>query len=196
MYTWGYIKNATLAKLDLEESEANTMNLLNRFIYYANECIVQISSTVKPKHAFYEVNVDDTNVDTLIKMPTDFIAFGDDINYIIRHDDLINKNVRRIATDEDFEYVGTNQIVFHTVGRYLISYDALWIFLSNQSDNDVLEIPVDIIVCIPSYIASQCMKVDNEERATIMRNEFEVMLARVNDTNYKNTKSFRIEGDW
>lgn len=196
MYTWGYIKNATLAKLDLEESEANTMNLLNRFIYYANECIVQISSTVKPKHTFFEVTVDDTNVDTLIKMPTDFIAFGDDVNYIICHDDLINKNVRRVATDEDFEYVGTNQIVFHTVGRYLISYDALWIFLSNQSDNDVLEIPVDIIVCIPSYIASQCMKVDNEERATIMRNEFEVMLARVNDTNYKNTKSFRIEGDW
>lgn len=196
MYTWGYIKNATLAKLDLEEAEANAMNMLSRFIYYANEAIVQISSAVKPKHTFFEITVDDSNANSLITMPTDFIAFGDDINYIIEYDCLINKNVRRRANDDDFEYVGNNQIMFHTHGKYFISYDAIWIFFSNPAEEDVLEVPADILSCLPSYIASQCMKIDDETMATILKNEYEVFLARVNDTNYKNTKNFRIEGDW
>ena len=35
-YTWGYIKENTLAKLNLDEEEANQQNFLSRFPYYAN----------------------------------------------------------------------------------------------------------------------------------------------------------------
>ena len=129
-------------------------------------------------------------------MPDDFIAFGDDINYIIYEDELINKKVRRQANDDDFQYVGNNQLLFNTKGKYFISYDAIWIFFKSQNDEQTLEIPVDILNCLPSYIASQCMKTIDEVRASILRNEYEIFIARVNDTNYKNTKNFRIEGDW
>ena len=195
MYTWGYIKGATLAKLDLEEAEANAMNMLNRFPYYANEAMVQISSAVKPKHTFFEIEITDDNLETLITMPTDFIAFGDDVNYIIEFN-ILNEKVRRSATDDDFDYVGNNQLLFHNKGKYFISYDAIWMFFGNPREDEILEIPADIINCLPSYIASQCMKIDDETMATILKNEYEVFLARVNDTNYKKTKSFRIEGDW
>lgn len=196
MYTWGYIKNVTLAKLDLDEGEANVMNLLSRFMYYANEAIVQISSTVKPKHTFYEIVIDDTNLDTLITMPSDFIAFGDDVNYVIYDDPLLDRKIRRRTDDEDFTYVGNNQICFHTLGKFFISYDALWIFFTDQSESTILEVPVDILNCLPSYIASQCMKIDDQYKASELRNEYEILLARINDTNYKNTKTFKIEGDW
>ena len=194
MYTWGYIKNIILAKLDLDLEEANTLNLTSKFMYYANEAIIQISSTVKPKHTFYEVEVTDDDLDTVKTMPDDFIAFGDDVNYIIYNEG--NDKIRRPAYDDDFSYVGDNQICFHRTGKFLISYDALWIFFKNQSDTDKLSVPIDILNCLPSYIASQCIRVDNETKSAILRNEFEILLARVNDTNYKNTKSFRIEGDW
>ena len=196
MYTWGYIKNATLAKLDMSENDANRQGLIGRFSFYANEAITQISSTVKPKHTFFEVNVTEDNVNTLITMPEDFIAFGDDVNYIVEIDPLVNKSIRRRAYDDDFEYVGYNQILCNKVGKYIISYDAIWIFFNNQADNLTLEVPADILNCLPSYIASECLKIDDENKATILRNEYEVFLSRVNDTNYKNTKNFRIEGDW
>lgn len=196
-YNWGYIRNATLAKLDLSAEEADAMNMSDRFVYYANEAIVQISSAVKPKHTFFEFEATEDNIDSLITMPEDFIAFGDDVNYLIYNDKLIDKKVRREANDnDDFEYVGSNQIMFHTIGKYLISYDAIWTFFSNPADKDILEMPADVISCLPSYIASQCMKIDDETMSTILKNEYEVFVARINDTNYKSTKKFRIEGDW
>ena len=36
MYTWGYIKDAALAYLDMNEVEAQNHGLLKRFPFYAN----------------------------------------------------------------------------------------------------------------------------------------------------------------
>lgn len=57
MYTWGYIKDVILAKLNMTEVEAKNNNFLNRFIMYANECLNQIASTIRPKQATYIVEV-------------------------------------------------------------------------------------------------------------------------------------------
>ena len=47
MYTWGYIKENILNKLNLEEEEANQLGFLSRFPYYANEAMTQICSAYK-----------------------------------------------------------------------------------------------------------------------------------------------------
>ena len=90
MYDWGYLKNSILAKLDLDEDEATRLNYLERFVYYANEAMTMICSTVKPKRTFYEfeihrdkydengVLISASNVGKSIAMPDDFISFGDD----------------------------------------------------------------------------------------------------------------------
>ena len=57
MYTWGYIKDVILAKLNMTEVEAKNNNFLNRFIMYANECLNQIASTIRPRQATYIVEV-------------------------------------------------------------------------------------------------------------------------------------------
>jgi hypothetical protein len=59
-----------------------------------------------------------------------------------------------------------------------------------------LDVPRDILDCLPSYIASQCMKIDDEYKASVYRNEYEIFLARIDNTHYKNVKTIEIEGDW
>ena len=244
MYTWGYLKDVALAKLDLTENEATVQNLLSRFPFYANEVITQVCSAIKPKYTFanFVVYADDVdawntikqkygvysfnntpvekpdefneleekfwveyeahkNVGELITMPSDFVSFGDDVCYqlvdkefgpcydhILEHEEL---------HDDDFEYVGYNQVMFKHPGKFYISYNARWYtFTKAIDDNEKIDIPNDILDCIPSYIVSQCYKIDDEYKAQVFRNEYELMLSRIDATNYKNTKSILIEGDW
>ena len=52
MYTWGYIKEATLAKMDLTVQQAIDMGLINKMPFYANEAVTQITAAVKPKRQY------------------------------------------------------------------------------------------------------------------------------------------------
>lgn len=193
MYQWGDLKNSILSKLDIDEDEANTMGLLNRFLIYANEAMTQICSTVKPKRTYYEFVIDEPN--TKIIMPEDFVSFGDDVN-TITEDVYPGYIVTRETHDDDFEYYGYNTIICHKVGKYEISYNARWLTFGSQDNKTILDAPNDVLDCIPSYVASQCMKVDNEYKSSVFRNEYEILLARIDDTNYKRNKTFTIGGDW
>lgn len=239
MYTWGYIKNAALSKLDLdgdydEQVESNELNWQNRFYIYANEVITQICSSIKPKHTFCKIKTfdnaiyDDENnlivdgvkhlnyvlsdngeqilnaegnivmyrINTPIRMPSDFIAFGDDVCTVEYCDFLYNKWFTE-CHDDTLQYFGYDCIICKVAGNYTISYKARWFTFTMETDDDVvLDVPLDILDCIPSYIASQCYKVDDEYKSSVFRNEYEMFLARIDDTNFKNSKTFKIGGDW
>lgn len=230
MYTWGYIKSVSLAKLDLTEEEAENQGLIANFPYYANEVITQVCSAIKPKNTFAEFIVVDrkylelnygpinnneyekvakehglTLIGTVACMPSDFTAFGDDVNERVYSE--YNAIFVESATDEDFRYLGYNKVLFRKPGTYQISYKARWIDFVNitsddgtrfgtMSDSYELDVPADILDCIPNYIASQCFKIDDMEKSQIFRNEYEMSLARIDDTDYKNSKTFSIGGDW
>lgn len=200
MYTWGDIKEASLAKLGLTEDEASLQGFINAFPYYADEVITQICSTIKPKASFQTFVVTDEEVGTKFKMNDDFVSFGDDVNY--RTYDLYNMQLTEETHDDDLTFLGYNEIMFKKPGTYQISYNARWFDFVSRPENDRLlpttgiDIPMDIVSCIPPYIASQCYKVDDEYKSSVFRNEYEIALARIDDTNYKNTKTFKIGGDW
>lgn len=195
MYTWGYLKDVTLAKLDLTENEATVQNLLSRFPFYANEVITQVCSAIKPKYTFAKFEIDFDKVGLAQTMPDDFISFGDDVCYeLVNNGKFLEKHQ---IFDVDFEYYGYNQVIFKHPGNFYISYNARWYtFTKAIDDNEKIDIPNDILDCIPSYIVSQCYKIDDEYKAQVFRNEYELMLSRIDATNYKNTKSILIEGDW
>ena len=199
-YTWGYIKDVSLAKLDLEENEATVQNLLSRFPFYANEVITQICSSVKPKYTFANFVISDDDVGVAKTMPTDFVSFGDDVCFSLVQERDWQGNVwstKNELHDEDFEYLGYNKIVFKKPGNYYISYNATWyIFNKSLQDSEVIDVPNDILECIPSYIASQCYKIDDEYKSSVFRNEYEIMLSRIDNTNFKNTKTLTIGGNW
>ena len=195
MYTWGYLKDVALAKLDLTENEAIVQNLLSRFPFYANEVITQVCSAIKPKYTFAKFEIDFDKVGIAQTMPDDFISFGDDVCYeLVNNCKFLEKHQ---IFDVDFEYYGYNQVIFKRPGDFYISYNARWYTFTKAIDNnEKIDIPNDILDCIPSYIVSQCYKIDDEYKAQVFRNEYELMLSRIDATNYKNTKGILIEGDW
>lgn len=199
MYTWGYIKENTLSKLNLDEEEANQLGFLSRFPYFANEAMTQICSAIKPCEKYYEIEVEDD--ETTITMPSDFIGFSDDIAYY-RAKPVIFAG-REVycdfqeAGDEILSYVGYNEIICKKVGTYRIPYKARWFFFTKELHNSTeITAPADICDAIPSYIASQCLKIDDETKAAVYRNEYEMFLARIDDTNFKSQRTFRIGGGW
>lgn len=52
MYTWGYLVDASLHKLDMDRKLAQQYGYLDKMTYFANEAITQICSAVKPKRTF------------------------------------------------------------------------------------------------------------------------------------------------
>ena len=204
MYTWGYLKSVALAKLDLTESEAEVQGLIERFPYYANEVITQICSAIKPKATCATFNISKNDIGVIKTMPSDFVSFGDDVNE--RSYQQYNATFFEECHDDDLRFLGYNQIMFKKEGVYQISYNARWIDFANITRPDgltgpvdsstELDVPMDILDCIPPYIASQCFKIDDQYKSQVYRNEYEMSLARIDNTTYKNTKTFKIEGDW
>lgn len=185
MYTWGYIKENCLSKLNLTEEEANQQGFLSRFPYYANEAMTQICSAVKPKPVHLAIATEDAN--EIITMPEDFISFSDDVATYNDYE----------AGDEYITYHGYNQIICREPGIYGIWYNARWFFFTKELQNaDVITAPADVCDALASYIVSQCYKIDDENKAAVYRNEFEMFLARVDDTSFRSQRSFHIGGGW
>ena len=56
MFTYGYIREATMAHLDIDETEAEDMKLLSRFHIFANEAMQAICAS-KPMYQYIDVTV-------------------------------------------------------------------------------------------------------------------------------------------
>ena len=214
MYTWGYLLDVSRAKLDLDENDPVYTRLLSSFKYYANEVMTQVCSTVKPKRTFATVSVDSetvlTPIDITEELDEQFVSFGDDVNtitYAGYEDDWLDEvisvtrkdgtqYITREAHDNDFKYVGYGKIICYKEGTYQISCNVRWIDFTTVNNATELNIPTDILDCIPPYIASQCFKIDDEYKSSVFRNEYEMALARIDDTDYKSTKTFTIGGGW
>ena len=196
MYTWGYIKDATLAKLDLTQEEANVMGLLNRFPFYANEVITQISSSIKPKHCYWELLITKDSVGkTMTLEDTSFVSFSDEAA-TITYDDY-NLKFTEECHDDVLVYTGYNTVRCLREGSYLIPYNARWYTFSKSTpETEILKVPHDILECIPSYIAHQCYKIDDEYKSAVYRNEYEMFLARIDDSRSITTSTLKIGGDW
>lgn len=130
-----------------------------------------------------------------IKMPTDFISFSDD-NSTVKYHDFMNNIWYHECHDDDVWYCGYNEFYCKHAGEYQIAYNARWFNFDGVSDDTIIDVPNDVLDCIPSYIASQCYKIDDEYKSSVFRNEYEMFLARIDDTDFKNTHTITIEGDW
>lgn len=238
MFTYGYIREAVLAHLDIDEEEAEAMNLLSRLHIYANEAMQAICAS-KPMYQYIDITVvekydlvvtdaarsffrpatadDLKNPDTIyltkeemleyyhnqniyeinepIKMGDTFITFVNKFCWhIYKKKPTMEQIFEHIAFDtpvkeitvreeakpnRDFMYTSKNQLVFYKEGRYLIPASFLWYrFDSGIGDKQEIDMPSDIFLTIPLYIASICLQIDNMQKAQILRNEFELALAR------------------
>lgn len=247
MFTYGYIREATMAHLDIDETEAEAMHLLSRFHIYANEAMQAICAS-KPMYKYIDITVVEeyeplvmdgsflrpaTDIEIHWKehgipepnfaneeqtanyyhergiykrfesyIPeTNFICFADKKPFVIRKkkptvEEILNAEAFGTVIDQlevkqealldiDFSYIGKNKVKFYKTGRFLIPGRFLWFrFDSGISDTQEIDMPSDILLTIPLYIASVCLQIDNMQKAQIIRQQFETALARCTATDF------------
>lgn len=248
MFTYGYIREAAMAHMDISEEEAQDMHLFSRFHIFANEAMQAICAS-KPKYQYIEKtvveeyaplvideggiirlatedeinwNVEEDGEPTFnmldaestkayynekniikqfesISMTDTFIAFADKQawKYTIKRpspEELLSFDESKPSyklekdkaiVDSDFAYLGKNTLKFYKVGKYEIPAKFMWYrFQSDMSDSTELDMPSDILLTIPLYIAAVCLQIDNPQRAAIKRSEFEMALARCTATDF------------
>lgn len=270
MFTYGYIREATMAHLDIDEEEAQAMNLLGRFHIFANEAMQAICGS-KPMYKYFEAKLvneyaplvrvemngevsirpateleihqkeeQDNSDEELdynlpifvneaevkaywnerniyktydkIKMPDEFIAFADKqawkiVEYQPTVEEILEAEAfdkplpkkrpsrERVNLDDDFSYISKNQLKFYRPGYYQIAYKCMWyIFESGVDDGTEIDMPSDILMTIPLYIASICLQIDSPQRANIKRNEFELALSRCTSADFMENNE--IKSSW
>lgn len=184
MKKWSEIKQATLDKLFLDEQEAQQQGYLAKFQGFANECLNVISNGVKPRIATYEVTTTEEN--SIILMPEDFLSFADMIGYY------------NGIPDPTVIYIDDKRILVHDIGNYVLFYNGLWqeITRDNIVNDDVLNIDYSVLNCLPTYIAAQCLGQDDVQRSSILKNEFELLLARLDTNIMYETNHYKSNGGW
>lgn len=248
-YTYGYLREATLAHLDIDEQEAQSQNLLRRFHIFANEAMQAVCSS-KPMYQYIDITVVDEfaplvmqdgaflvpateeqinwDIETLgtpdfkfandeitgdyyherniykkgetLTMRDNFLSFANkkmikivkEKNPITCKEQMVTQD---IEVDHDLSFIGKNAVKFYKPGEYLIPARFTWFrFQSDTQDEDEIDMPTDIFLTIPLYIASICYQIDNMKKAQVIRQEFETALARCVATDFMNVPQLKY--DW
>ena len=188
MKKWSEIRQGIINKLFMDEDEANSENenYASKFAFYANECLNQIANSVKPRIAVFDIETTRENEEQ--EMPEDFLSVADMVNYVDGEADPI------------IVYMGDKNIMLPRVGRYKIFYNALWqpITEDYMNDQEQPDLPIDqsVLNCIPSYVASQILAEDDIQRSTILKNEYELMLSRLDTNIMYQENHFKSTGGW
>jgi hypothetical protein len=231
-FSYGYLKEAVRAHLDLEEEELEVMNITSKFHIFANEAVQQICHT-KPKYGYFQfttvaaftplvhadgllrvATIEEQNwvayglpeptfastdeiaewynkqaiylVGQVITMPDDFLAFAIKKAFVWT-DSIANKIT---VTKEHISYLSNNELVAYYAATYLIPYQGIWVtFAMDDSENDLINMPSDLLLTIPIYVASVCLQQRNMTMAQAKRQEFEIAVSRCKSINLLETIS-------
>ena len=149
-YTWGYVKSAIIAMMDLTEKEMNQNNLMNKIPFYINRGMTEICSAVKPynTHISFFVNSFNTNKVIDISEFTDkvFIGLRGRANY---------KNILRDFSflDKYLDGDDANKVNYPVPENDEIEKDRLEYFrkhnicMEEAHDEDFVQIDYSSVIC-------------------------------------------------
>jgi len=165
-----------------DPSDEDNKEYSNKFQHLANECLVMIANCVKPKIGTY--NITTTEEYQLVEFPSDFISFN---------------NMKGIKDGVCFtipQYTKRNTVILPEIGTYTLYYNALWDAITEENVNtdNELEIDTSILYVLPTYIVYNILAQDDIQRSVIMKNDFEILLSRLDNTILYQSDSF--ESEW
>lgn len=166
-FSYGYLKNAVKAHLDLEEDELEVMNINQRFHIFANEAIQQICHS-KPKYSYFQ-----------------FTAVSEFTPLVYRN------GVLQVATTTEIEWKanGLTEPTFATEEKMISWYNEQAIYLAGQ----VITMPNDFIAFAAKKAFVWTDFITNKQAATkqhimyLSDNEFIVHYAANYQIPYKGT---------
>lgn len=121
-----------------------------------------------------------------INMPIDFLSFADIINYYGNE------------PDAEITYTGDRSLILPKEGVYRIYYNATWdeITQDDMINDNRLNIDPSVLNCLPTYMAAQLLAQDDIVRSATLKNEFELMLARLDTNIMYDTNHYKSIGGW
>lgn len=181
---------------DYDEVRGTDFKYLPFRVVYDNTWVVPDTSTIYNdgvKKLIYKDSelIENNNVylpTDMITMPEDFLSFADMVNYLDGF------------ADPEIIYVTDKHITLSTVGSYKIFYNALWepITEDYMNDQEQPDLPIDqsVLNCIPTYVAAQILAEDDVQRSTILKNEYELMLSRLDTNIMYQENHYKSTGGW
>lgn len=148
-----------------------------------------------------------------IYMPENFLSFGNMVGSRSTNEkDVYTGRVTEVL--ERFvpaHYVGRTGFYVDQIGKYVIYYNALWEEITDddtaqteydENDNPIsganAELPQDksVLSVLPQYVAFNVLAQDDVQRATILKNDYELLLARLDTTTQYDTEDYHSVKGW
>lgn len=189
---WEEIQKETLKNMfrDISLNEAKTDDecklYLDMMPNKANEMLLRVCTNYIKLPKQYELQLESETMQYNLKnVINDFYEFVD-----------IETNNKKLSTTK---YTCENGIlvIFGTdiEDKLTIKYNAYPTKITSETSNDFeLDVPEEVAILIPLYIASELYKDDDIQQAVLFRNQFEVALAELRQPNRR--KEFISTKGW
>ncbi len=123
-----------------------------------------------------------------ISLPDDAINFAEKAGYL--YNDYITNKI--IITSKHIMFLSQNEFITYYPGNYLVPYVAIWTKISQDTeDSTVIDMPSDLLLTIPIYVASIFLQQRNLTLAQSKRQEFEIAVSRCKATSYLTNKTIK-----
>lgn len=128
----------------------------------------------------------------IVDMPFDFLSFADLVDTFIDWD-LKEEKVTFV------KYITDKKIGLKGYGTFKIYYNSLYDLINEDDlvkDNILKDVDYTILQLLVSYIAYNLLMQDDVQRSMILKNEFELMLSRLDDGIMYESMSYESIGGW
>lgn len=210
--TWGDVKLIALQTMFSNEGPALSVDDINQEYLYAmpgkaNEAMQQISAVGRPILKEWHVKIaegaDEAVTDTLLILPAAEKRYKIRLSFYAPRFRCIDRG--RVMLDdgdiydvaEDWSLEGDDVLVIpgNVEGEYTVWYRAYPQTITAQTpDEEAIDMPPDAAALIPLYIAAELYKEDELAMATVLRNEYEDGLQKLQAAWQAGTMSMRAEG--
>lgn len=190
---WSIINNSSATptiseeflELDKKLSDGESI-ILNRKDYAINNVYRITITSGDDNYVNVELN-DETGEHKVVAMPYEFLSFSDMVTY------LNNK------PSTNFKYLSDKVIELTGNGTYKIYINTLYDLITEEDlvrDNVLRDIDFTILQMMITYITYNLLLQDDVQRSMILKNEFELMLSRLDDNVMYQSSSFESIGGW
>lgn len=140
------------------------------------------------KHENWE-RIPKNNYGVKVELPDDILSFSNEAL------PMFVDNLGNVITNPEIFYVNGEAIALPRDGSYTIWYNALYPSIENQSGN-LTWLPRNVALLIPPYVAGELLMNEDLTRSTILKNEFETMLSRLDDNKILPSYSIKNSSGW
>ena len=209
--TWGEVKLIALQTMFSNEGQALSVDDINQEYLYAmpgkaNEAMQQIAAVGRPILKEWHVKIaegaDEAATETLLTLPAAKKRYKIHLSFYLPRFRCIDRgqvmlddgNIYDVA--EDWSIEGDNVLVIpgNVEGEYTVWYRAYpQTITADTPDDEEIDMTPDAAALIPLYIAAELYKEDELAMATVLRNEYEDGLQKLQAAWQSSTVGLRAE---